>query len=369
MNLKDFRGDLSTLDLVGVFQTLGYPATETAPNKYWVKCPWSHEHSFNGRSDTVIWQQGDTWPEFLCSHNHCRGIRKLDEVLEWAEAQRPGTIDEHCSSNWVRGQSRPRSEYTRTEQIKKAEPVKKVSPEEAIQNAERFLNGFRIDEADLYHASAAYPGEDWRTDSIQILECLYSPQDFICLCTDYDEATKKDGSIKARPVGAGMTRTAADWIRHIQDRGTPESKSGAWIRLNPVKERGSGKGEAHTDADVTDWRFMLLESDALPIDLQISLFAALALPIACLCTSGGQSVHAWVKLDSRSEHEFRADVDRVLSRLSLFGVDTANSNPSRYGRAPGAFRSIGAQPALRDDAGQQRLLYLNPSPSERPIFS
>jgi hypothetical protein len=289
--------------------------------------------------------------------------RKLDQVLN-----NPKALAKHKEPRgYLLGKS---IDHVPDVSSPKSDPVKKVTPEQAIRNAERFLGGFRIDEADLFHASTVYPGEDWREDSILIFEHLYCPEEFVCICTDYEIGEKKDGSRKAVPKGAGTTRTAAAWVSHIHEYGTPESEAGIWVRLNPVKERGAGKCGAHTDADVTAWRFALLESDMLPIGLQISLYAALALPVACFCTSGGQSVHAWIRLDSANETEFRADVDFVLSRLSRFGVDPANKNPSRYGRLPGSFRSIGAQSALRDDdTGQQRLLYLNPTPEERPIFS
>jgi hypothetical protein len=369
MNPKNFSGDLSTLDLTGVFETLGYSVTEASPNKYWVSCPWSDQHSATGRSDTVIWQSGGSWPEFHCSHNHCAD-RKLDAVIEWTESLRPGIIDEHCSHEWVRGESKAKGRCVRAKkQASKPEPPKIVTPGEAIQCTERFLKGYRTCEADLYHASGIYPGENWRADSILLLEHLYSPDEFVCICTEYGEARKKDGSIKAVPKGAGQTRTAAEWVKRIRDKGTPESLAGAWIRLNPVTALGRGTGGAHTDADVTAWRYMLVESDALPVDLQIALYAKLALPVAMLCTSGGASVHAWIRLDSRSEQDFRAEVDFILSRLAPFGVDRKNKNPSRYGRLPGALRSIGAQLALReDDSGQQRLLYFKPQPPEGGLF-
>jgi regulatory protein RepA len=120
---------------------------------------------------------------------------------------------------------------------------------------------------------------------------------------------------------------------------------------------------------VTAWRYLLVESDNLPIELQLSLYAKLAIPVAAIWTSGGISAHAVVLLSSRSEELFRADADFILGRLSRFGVDPSNRNPSRYGRLPGALRSIGSEAGLSgNDVGQQRLLYLNPQPNGQPIF-
>jgi len=134
-------------------------------------------------------------------------------------------------------------------------------------------------------------------------------------------------------------------------------------RFNPITQTGSGAGDTHRDADVAAWRYLLVESDELPLGLQLSLYSRLALPIAALLTSGGKSVHAIVKIDSDDAQDFRATADFVLGRLMRFGVDPQNRNPSRYGRLPGVQRSIGA---IGD--GRQRLLYLNPQPKGGAIF-
>jgi hypothetical protein len=52
------RGDLTTLDLVAVCQVLGLDVRQANGDfKFWVRCPWAEEHSANGSSDTVIWQE------------------------------------------------------------------------------------------------------------------------------------------------------------------------------------------------------------------------------------------------------------------------------------------------------------------------
>jgi hypothetical protein len=357
-NNNAVRGDLSTLDLIGVFEALGYKVTEVSPGKYWAKCPWSNEHSFIGKSDTVIWEGNGNWPTFFCDHDHC-AERNIDDVIDWAESQRPGIIDEFCSGVWTPKGSVNKADYQRREprdRTTKAEK-RKISDEEAVRNTQRVLGDFRVDESDLWHASAIYPGENWRHDSILLFEHLYQPEEFVCICTDYELTTRKDDTVKAVPAGSGITKRADEWIETIRLSGVPESAAGAWIRLNPVTETGSGKAGAHCDSDVTAHRYMLLESDALPIELQLSLFTWLELPIAAIVSSGGKSAHAWVKLDSPGNHDFRAEVDHILGRLAQFRVDQGNKNPSRYGRLPGALREIGAEPP-----GEQKLLYLNPNP-------
>ena len=283
-------------------------------------------------------------------------------MIEWAEALHPDIIAQHCSG------SKQRIEY-RSEKKPPSPVRKKVSREEAVHNTERFLSGFRADESDLWHASKIYPSEEWCQDSILVLEHLYLPDEFICICTEFELHHRKDGSVKPVPKGAGQTRTVNNWVSRIKDKGTPESAAGAWFRINPVTEAGSGAVGAHTDANVTAWRYLLVESDTLPIELQVSLYAKLVLPVAAIWTSGGKSAHAAIRLDSQNEQQFGLKADFILSRLVRFGVDRSNRNASRYSRLPGALRSVDGQCSLRqDNAGRQRLLYLNPRPGERAIF-
>ena len=62
--------------------------------------------------------------------------------------------------------------------------------------------------------------------------------------------------------------------------------------------------------------------------------------------------------------------NEIFAQLSAIGFDDVNKNPSRYGRLPGAQRVIGAAAQLfAEECGQQRLLYLNPSPDEQGIFA
>ncbi len=369
--IEQLRPDLRTLNLVGVFADLGYLATKVEAGKFWSKCPWADEHSWTHLPDTVIWQSPGHWPEFYCAHNHCTD-RKLDAVIAWAESIRPGIVNEHCSHQLLGDESRAKTESKLGNGCshRPANPEQRriVSRAEAIANAERFLCGFSADEADLWHVSPVRLGEDWRSDAILLLEHLYLPDEFVCICVDYQLLTKADGSQKTVPRGSGRTERAKNWIKSIKVDGPPENAAGAWVRLNPTIEYGSGRAGAHKDSEVTAWRNLLVESDVLPVDLQLSLFSKLALPIAVLASSGKKSIHAWVRLDSACEADFRADADFVLASLAQYGTDRANRNPSRYGRLPGVLRALDGLEALDTDSGHQRLLYLNPNPTGGPIF-
>jgi hypothetical protein len=105
-----FRGDLSSLDLIGLLESLGHESRVDAADecRYIVKCPWLSEHS-DPTDDTggKVWQTPEAWPQFHCHHNSCRSTnRGLKEVLEWAEGKSSGIVDKFCALErvWHAGQ-------------------------------------------------------------------------------------------------------------------------------------------------------------------------------------------------------------------------------------------------------------------------
>jgi hypothetical protein len=220
-----------------------------------------------------------------------------------------------------------------------------------------FLDGFRCMEQDLAEASPVRLDEEWRFDGAVIVGALYQPGEQINFVTNFEVTPEHNGKRKARPKGCGQSVERNQLVARFRANGTDTSEAGGWLRMNPV----DGCGIA--DVNVTAFRFALLESDTLPLDLQLSLFVRLALPVAAILSSGGSSYHAWVRLDARDVDEYRQTVSRLLGLVARFGVDGKNKNPSRLSRLPGAKRVIGAT-----GDGIQRLLYLNPEPEQRRIF-
>lgn len=109
---------------------------------------------------------------------------------------------------------------------------------------------------------------------------------------------------------------------------------GAWIRFNPLDGKG-GKNE-----NVTDFRYALVESDALPIEQQNGIMQELQLPIAALVYSGGKSLHAIVRVEAGNYDEYRKRVEFLYNVCDKNGlkVDRQNKNPSRLSRMPGVIR-------------------------------
>lgn len=224
-----------------------------------------------------------------------------------------------------------------------------IPPENAVLT---FLNGFSCEDVDLWEASPVRLLDRFIADAEMLIGTLYSAGEMVNIVSDYS----CDGD-KARPRGVGITQTRENCLARFRKNGPPNSPAGTWIRLNPT----DGKGIS--DRNVTHFRFALLELDSIPLALQIPFIARLRLPISAIITSGGKSLHAWIRIGANSAAEFREVVSQVFALTIPFGVDSANSNPSRLGRLPGVFRRIGGS-----EDNRQRLLYLNPSPTCRRII-
>jgi hypothetical protein len=230
-----------------------------------------------------------------------------------------------------------------------------------IQNTLDWLQGFRADEADLWERSALRPPDDIADDAEVMFRNLYGRGELVNVCPDY--FLRRD---KAFPHGGGLTKSATEWIRYLQTEPVPQSDAGCWFRINPVKDRhGSGQAGSYTDTDIAIFRWHLLESDVLPLELQLALWARLRLPIGLILDSGGRSYHALVKSYARSLAAYRKESKYLVAKLERFGLDSGNKNPSRFSRLPGAYRSIGARKDAELPGSSQiaqRILFLNPQP-------
>lgn len=275
--------------------------------------------------------------------------QEIWDVIEWAEKQ-----DLQPSGYAPQRGTRLKNNFQnfRRSQYQHQDPV---TSESAFKHTEKYLQGFSCNEIDLWEASPLKPSKDNKNDALMLLQALYDEDE----CINIIAQCNIDGA----PIGTGETLKRDEWVKRIQECNIPECINGTWIRPNPVKAQGSGKRGAYCDIDVTDYRFFLLESDLLPIDLQMAFIARLKLPIAALIHSGGKSIHAWVKIDSESVEEYKSQATRVLHILKKYGFDQATKNPSRMGRFPGAKR--------RKNPGNetyQKLLYLNPEPTAQPLL-
>lgn len=174
-------------------------------------------------------------------------------------------------------------------------------------------------------------------DLIRYLEALFDSTDNVGYVT---KSFEHDG--KYMPTRGSWDRTAGDLIEALKRCGGDigsvlgdyNPAVGAWIRFNPLD------GNGVKNANVTDFRFALVESDHMDLEKQNALIRELELPVAALVYSGGKSVHAIVRIEAATYEEYRKRVDFLYTILRKNGmdVDTQNKNPSRLSRLPGVMR-------------------------------
>jgi len=119
-----WREDLRTLDLVNVMREFGAlgECVDADESKWSARCPWEDQHSGDSQdagTDTVIFNKPGELPGYHCLHGHCNN-RTIQDLLEWAEARRPGIIANNCTAMrvWEPGdrnsEGRPRIELPGT---------------------------------------------------------------------------------------------------------------------------------------------------------------------------------------------------------------------------------------------------------------
>ncbi|MBR5948422.1 MAG: AAA family ATPase, partial [Clostridia bacterium] len=180
---------------------------------------------------------------------------------------------------------------------------------------------------------------DWHPAKqlITYLETLFGENELVGYVT---ESWIKDG--KAMPTKGCSDRTAGELIRELAKCGDDvgavlgdyDPGVGAWIRFNPL----DGKGV--NNANVTEFRYALVESDDMDLEKQNAMIRELELPVAALVHSGGKSLHAIVRIDADSYEQYRKRVDFLYKICKKNGmtIDSQNRNPSRLSRMPGVTR-------------------------------
>lgn len=183
------------------------------------------------------------------------------------------------------------------------------------------------------------------------LETLFEAGDNVGYVTECWQ--NRDG--KYLPTAGCWDRTAGQLLADLQRYkgdfasvfGDTNPECGAWIRFNPLDGRGA-KNE-----NVTDFRYALVESDAIPVEQQNGIMHDLKLPIAALVYSGGKSLHAIVRVDAGTYDEYRKRVEFLYSVCDKNGlkVDRQNRNPSRLSRMPGVIRNGRKQFLIETNTG------------------
>ena len=163
------------------------------------------------------------------------------------------------------------------------------------------------------------------------LKACFEPGDII----SFAPGTLLDGETRAISEHSGINVFTRDqWLERAEAKGGIErvfsTRHGLYIRINPVARKSPGG-----DKDVTAFRHTLVESDQIPKDDQVRILRDSGLPIAALIDSGGESIHAWVRVDAQSREQYHERRERLWQSLpEAFVIDRQNKNPSRFSRCP-----------------------------------
>lgn len=183
--------------------------------------------------------------------------------------------------------------------------------------------------------------DSWRDEISAYLRALFKDEEYVGFVTD--EVKLQDNG-KWQPTGAGLSCfTSGEIIKRLHKKSNKDlgyilgdypKEGGAFVRINPLD------GEGASDANVTSYRFALVESDSLTQGKQLALIREMKLPVAAVVTSGHKSVHAIVHIDAANKQEYRERVQALYDycKASGFVCDEQNRNPSRLSRLPGCQR-------------------------------
>ena len=210
-----------------------------------------------------------------------------------------------------------------------------------------------VDKAWLEDEDIEEPGDSWDPvhDITTYLQTLFQSTENVGYVTDVYETDDR-----LAPKRGSWDRTAGELIEALKKHrnigavfGDPNPAAGAWIRFNPLD------GNGVKNDNVTDFRFALVESDAMSLGKQNAILRQLELPIAALVFSGKKSIHAIVRVEAPDYSEYRKRVEYLYKICEKNGlkVDTQNKNPSRLSRMPGVIRNGHKQFLIATNIGKK----------------
>lgn len=205
--------------------------------------------------------------------------------------------------------------------------------------------------------------KDWNgiQDLTTYLRALFDSNEYVAYVADaFLSEADQNGAKRWMPRKGIYSKTAGELIDALAkckgDMGAVigdwPKECGAWIRFNPF----DGTGIA--DANVTDYRYALVESDDISIEKQYAIYKELELPVAALVYSGGKSLHAIVRIEAPDFKEYQKRVDFLYDVCKKNGlvIDRKNRNPSRLSRMPGVTRNGKKQWLVATNTGKESWL-------------
>ena len=185
----------------------------------------------------------------------------------------------------------------------------------------------------------------------QYLDAVFRPEENV--------AVKVDKLDRGLVYQVGNPESAARLNRYVKT-----NTAGAWYYTNPVDGQynlkpDGNRGGCYGDDRITDWRYLLLESDHEGFEQHWLNIVVQLNNVVALYTSGNVSVHALVRVNATSKDEFNRIADQY-KRLVQVGACEGSLSATRATRLPGVVRG--------DNGREQRLLYLAPNPDSQTIY-
>lgn len=204
-----------------------------------------------------------------------------------------------------------------------------------------------VEEQELHLPDTWEPAQQLK----RYLQALFEPDEYVAYVTESFMAADR-----RRPAKGCWDRTAGQLIEELDACGGDVGKVmgdcdpeiGAWICFNPVD------GTGRKDANVTSYRYALVECDNMEPGKQLAAIHQMELPCAALVYSGGKSIHAIVRVNAPDYTEYRKRVDYLYATCQKNGLtlDQQNRNPSRLSRMPGILRAGQKQALLETNVGK-----------------
>ena len=204
-----------------------------------------------------------------------------------------------------------------------------------------------VEEQELHLPDTWEPAQQLKS----YLQALFEPDEYVAYVTESFMAADR-----RRPAKGCWDRTAGQLIEELDACGGDVGKVmgdcdpeiGAWICFNPVD------GTGRKDANVTSYRYALVECDNMEPGKQLAAIHQMELPCAALVYSGGKSIHAIVRVNAPDYAEYRKRVDYLYATCQKNGLtlDQQNRNPSRLSRMPGILRAGQKQALLETNVGK-----------------
>lgn len=219
---------------------------------------------------------------------------------------------------------------------------------------------------DVIPAVEGMVGSEFASGMMSFLRSAYRPDDLLYVGNKKESRDKQPDHIKS----------AANWIDFFSEKLAAiarESAPGTRKRLlmnlgyqylvfcvNPLTGEADENGSFRSSGCVKEFRYLLLESDGLPLNQQIPLLAGLGLPVVAMTFSGSRSIHGLIRVEDicgvgtiQDLADWKTKMRGLFAQLTPLGFDGATKDPVRLSRFPGIWRP--------DKRRFQQLIFLSPN--------